>query len=419
MRKAESATLVLRVRQADGSRTYLPVVTHVNGKLKPHHALVQGKAIHFPDGTYYLKSTVNGKRLVERIGSDPQLAATAKLQREHQLKSISLGLQAPIPVKPPAASPIVSGPVESKRVLRTTIANYISGMHRAKKLYKTVRAYEYDLQTFTDVVKREYLEDLTRDDVRVFIQSMLNAGRKEKTISNRLTTLRTFLSYHEIDTRIVNRKDAPRVPKKLVHTYDRKELKALLDAATPEDRLRWDFFLASACREQEIMYTYWSDLDFENGQLHIHAKPERGFQLKDAEERSVPLPPALLAQLKVLRPKDPRRRLVFPASGHPDKADGHFLRRLKEAAFAAGLNCQHCVNRAGVSCINKPVCGHWTLHTFRRTAATRWVENGISTPTVQHLLGHSNVETTMHYLGLQTGAELNAMIANTFTAHTS
>ena len=41
---------------------------------------------------------------------------------------------------------------------------------------------------------------------------------------------------------------------------------------------------------------------------------------------------------------------------------------------------------------------HATLHKFRHTYATRLLEDGCDIVTVQHLLGHSDLETTRKYL---------------------
>jgi integrase len=40
------------------------------------------------------------------------------------------------------------------------------------------------------------------------------------------------------------------------------QLTSLLEASGPEDRLVWEFFLASWCRKQEVMCICWSDIDF-------------------------------------------------------------------------------------------------------------------------------------------------------------
>jgi hypothetical protein len=53
--------LYIRVRRSDGTRQYLNPVYSANGKLKPFHALVDGKPEHHPEGVYNLRYKKAGK----------------------------------------------------------------------------------------------------------------------------------------------------------------------------------------------------------------------------------------------------------------------------------------------------------------------------------------------------------------------
>jgi integrase len=90
-------------------------------------------------------------------------------------------------------------------------------------------------------------------------------------------------------------------------------------------------------------------------------------------------------------------RWVFPSKhGLPD---GHLLRKLKKVAYRAGLNCGHCVNRAGVFCKDADVCAQFKLHKFRKTCATRWASSDIPLNDIREYLGHESLATTQKYLG--------------------
>jgi integrase/recombinase XerD len=136
--------------------------------------------------------------------------------------------------------------------------------------------------------------------------------------------------------------------------------------------------------------------------------------VKNHEARIVPIPDSLVDLLKARKKNAPHSRWIFVnEDGNPDN---HFLRKLKVVALRGGLNCGECKtavskgrhdNRrdASVTCKTDPVCQHWLLHRFRKTCATRWQANSIPVRTIQHWLGHKNLETTQIYLGIANNAD--------------
>ena len=103
---------------------------------------------------------------------------------------------------------------------------------------------------------------------------------------------------------------------------------------------------------------------------------------KGAKERNVPLPHALYLHL----------RKVWTLHKNP-----HFL-------FARESGGNH-LSESAVREALKAVClqtgiRHVTPHVFRHSYATRMLERGIHTSTLQILLGHADPRTTMTYLHL-------------------
>jgi Phage integrase family/Phage integrase, N-terminal SAM-like domain len=83
-----------------------------------------------------------------------------------------------------------------------------------------------------------------------------------------------------------------------------------------------------------------------------------------------------------------------PRRGQPDR---HFLRTLKLIAWTAGLNCGFCKTDIGL-CRQGPTCERWFLHKFRATYATMQLQGGVDLRTLQVLLGHKDLASTMRYL---------------------
>jgi integrase/recombinase XerD len=157
-------------------------------------------------------------------------------------------------------------------------------------------------------------------------------------------------------------------------TYTQSDLDKLFGAATTFEKTVYATLFLTGLREQELCHLTWKDVDPKRGILRVTGEGKEGFSPKDYEERVIPIPPDLVALLKKL----PRKSdWVFPTARGGKQT--HLLRRLKRLAKRAGV-------------------GQATLHKFRHTYATRLLEKGSDIVTVQHLMGHSDLDTTRQYL---------------------
>jgi integrase len=157
------------------------------------------------------------------------------------------------------------------------------------------------------------------------------------------------------------------------------------------------------------MYLEWDDILTETKVLKLQSKVKRwGFRLKDFEERELPLSDELLERLMAYKREHAgSSTLIFPKDKKPD---GHFLRTLKRQARAAGLNCGNCDGCLGKS----RECERWFLHKFRATFCTKMHRNpDIDLRTLQAMMGHSDLASTLRYLrpaeNVQTQALINRM----------
>jgi integrase/recombinase XerD len=306
-----------------------------------------------------------------------------------------------------------SGSIDRRRLrLDSAIEEYLSEV-RAKRSARAAEQLGRLLDDFKKYCTAVHLHAVSRRDLIGYMAQLRERGLADRTIHNRISTLLTFLRSFGIEG-ILARQDLPRYTEKIVDAYSESETSKLLQAGDGKMRVAFSFFLATGCREQEVAYMTWTDIDFDQKIVRITAKPQWGWRPKDCEERRVPIPGWLVDLLKRLQKSDGHTSLIFPNQlGQPE---GHFLGKLKALALAAGLNCGQCVNKKGHSCKEKPVCNRWTLHKFRRTFASWHHESGISARTLQACLGHSNLETTLRYLRVADlrSDRIRAQVDNTF-----
>jgi integrase len=294
---------------------------------------------------------------------------------------------------------------------------------RATKSERTYREYRRQLEWFQARTAKRFVSELDRSDaMRIFA-----LGREErvkgnpinqKTINKRVIIMLNAMRSQ--GARIeMRRGDWPKTIEKRVEIYQPEELSRFFRACLPEERTLFQVFLCTGFREREVATLAWPDIHWKEGKIDVTAKLELGFTPKSYEERSVPVPMALIATLRALK-EGSRSRLVFPTSPHPtrpdygkgNKPDGHLLELAKEIAFRAGLNCGHCKGEYTVYVLNKgvqgkakrayqcdssPRCGNWNLHKFRRTFATNMLQS-VDIRSLQLMLGHKNLATTEKYL---------------------
>src|SRR5262249_49929778 len=233
--------------------------------------------------------------------------------------------------------------------------------------------------------KIRFMDEITAATLRGYRDFMAAKGFAGKTIHTRLLTVVFLLKKNGIKNPLAW-DEMPSVEEEPAVPYRDEELKKLFAARDAEESIRYKFFHGTGCREKEVTFAAWQDIDFTKAIYHIRRKEDVGFTPKAHESRTVPLPASLLTLLKERRKHPPHPRWIFVnEEGRPDN---HFLRKLKRIALHAGLNCGQCKTtvtkgryerkyRVEVTCKTDPMCEHWYLHRFRKTCATRWQEHGI------------------------------------------
>lgn len=362
--------LTKRVR-INGDLRFCPVVVGGNGRIRPDVVSVNGQTETHKEGTYYLDYRQNGKRIRVAVGKNAQDADNARQRKETEMKAQRIGVE------------VVNSPVmidgQAKRSLTATIAMYLEETKLTKKP-KTLAAYSTALNYFTESCHKQFVEAIERNDLLKFSAFLRNEkGQAPRSVYNKFENVMAFLKAQGIRG-LVGKNDWPRFTEEEPEVYEREDVNKFLATCEPDERLWFEFFLMTGMREQEVMYLYWSDVNFAACTVRVTHKPDRNWTPKAYKEREIPIPETLVAQLKDVKAKrDKNCPLVFPTSGCKPKLD--FLDCCKAIATRAGLNRED----------------FW-LHKFRATFATWTLWAGVDLRTVQSYLGHSDMESTMRYL---------------------
>jgi integrase/recombinase XerD len=372
----KTVSLTKRVITPNGKR-YCPVAISANNRIKPDYVIVNGTEEKHPEGGYYLSFYRGAKRIRIAVGKDAAVAQSKKLRKEAELKAVALGAE------------LVSEVKEDRKRLDTAIATYLNETAMGKKP-KTLAAYTTSLGYFAESCLKVHVEAIERTDLLEFAAFLRDDKELlPRTCWNKFSNVMSFLKAQGV-TKLAKKEDWPRFVEAEVETYEEVDLDALFAACAPADRLLFRFFLMTGLREQEVMYCTWKDINFVASTVSVRHKPQYGWSPKAYKEREVPIPAALLKELREAKEKATSPLLYPTGSGQPDS---HMLRTLKRTVEDAGLDP-----------------AEFFLHKFRATFATTCLQSGIDLKTVQQWLGHTDLASTMRYLRAARGAGVKAKV---------
>jgi integrase/recombinase XerD len=376
--------LTKRVQTPLGMR-YCRVILSANGRVKPDYVHVNGHVERHPEGAYYLEWRENGRRVRLSVGKDAADASAKRLRKEAELNALNAGVA------------VVPENGNGQPSISAAVAEYLEEVRISKKP-KTYAAYSTALGYFVESCPKIFLADIDRKDLLKFCAFLREEKEQApRSVYNKFENLMTFLKAQGIRG-LVGKNDWPRYVEEEPEVYSKAELKKFFAACEPQEKLWFEFFLMTGEREQEVMYTYWSDIKFADSIVRVTHKLDRNWTPKAYKEREIPVPAKLLKSLKAWKAKsDSTCNLVFPTTGCHPKLD--FLDCCKAIAKRAGLDSD----------------AFW-LHKFRATFATWALWAGVDLRTVQSWLGHSDMESTMRYLKPARNHAVRGKVNEIFTA---
>jgi len=294
------------------------------------------------------------------------------------------------------------------------------------RMRDAIRSRHYSLRTeqsYTQWVRRFILfhnkrhpENMGEKEISSFLTDLAVNRKVAASTQNQALSALLFLYKHVLDHKLDWLEDVVRAkrPRRLPVVLTQAEIGTLLDNMTGVNGLIAKLIYGTGVRKMECLRLRVMDIDFDYGQIHVRSgkgnkdritllpdclgiplrsQLERvaGIHNKDLEEGygEVELPFALDRKYPNAG-WDWKWQYVFPATRRSVDPLTGVIRRHHWYDTNVSRAIRQSVHS---SRINKQV----GVHTLRHSFATHLLENGYDIRTVQELLGHKDVSTTMIY----------------------
>lgn len=281
---------------------------------------------------------------------------------------------------------------------------------------KTFKAYSIWVSKFQNFVQSKSLEELSTDDVKAFltflaVEQHISASSQNQAFNALLFFFRNILKkeFGRIDG-VVRAKRKPYIPVVL----SRQEIDFIIGKLRYPYDLIVKLLYGCGLRLSECMNIRMNNFNFDTGILTIHDG-------KGKKDRTLPLPETILSDLtcqvdvvKKLHRQDLKEDysgvFMFDAIERKYKNAGkefnwQWFFPAKELTYVpetneyrrSHLHNRH-VQKAIKSAVNRvQLTKRATAHTFRHSFASHLLQANYDIRTIQELLGHSDVRTTMIY----------------------
>ncbi len=292
----------------------------------------------------------------------------------------------------------------------------IQNLRLKHRSFSTEKSYLKWIREFKFFMQEKNPAELTENDLQHFLSHLAVEKKVAPSTQNQALNALVFFFRYGLNREPENSINAVRaVPKKrLPVVLTRQEIQQIFQNLPPQIRLMAKIIYGGGLRLQECLRLRIKDIDLQNNIIWVHSgkgdkdrktilahsvKKELEAHLQNVkkiyqQDRKKNLPGVELPH--ALEKKYPKANIewqwfwVFPSRSLSVDPRTTLVRRhhvhpatLQKAFKAALKKCK----------INKPA----TIHSLRHSFATHLLENGHDIRTVQELLGHKNLQTTMIY----------------------
>jgi len=223
-------------------------------------------------------------------------------------------------------------------------------------------------------------DTLTTEQLQAYLLHLITEKKLAYSSVNQASCAFRFL-YGSVLRQADVRFDIPmaKVPKRLPQILSREEVKRVIGAArTVRARTLLSITYAAGLRVSELCALQVADIESAPDRMCLKVRQGKG-----AQDRYTLLSPRLLSVLRLYWQACRPRHWLFPNRSGTAAIDVVTAQRTNAGARdAAGI-----AREGGI-------------HVLRHCFATHLLESGVDLPTIQRLMGHEHISTTMGYLHL-------------------
>ena len=240
------------------------------------------------------------------------------------------------------------------------------------------------------------IKDVEYSDLRRFLAQLKGRNLKPRTLSRKLSSLRSFFKFLQRE-KVIQANPAkllvtPKLDKPLPHFMSEEESVQLIEAPksgkinSPRDKAIFEILYSTGIRVSELVGLNVDDVDFFGNIIKVRGKGKK--------ERMVPVGDTALNVLKEYL--DKRSSSTPPVGG---VREGGFIFANKNGTRLGDRSVRNIINKY---ILEQAMSQHVTPHMFRHSFATHLLNHGADLRSVQELLGHVNLSTTQIYTHLTT-----------------
>ncbi len=292
--------------------------------------------------------------------------------------------------------------------------------------YRTEKTYLSWIRRFQKFTYSKTPKDLTPDDLQDFLTNLAVERRVAPSTQNQALNALVFLYKHVLKQKLDEVIDAIRAKerRRLPVILEKTEIERIINQLSPPHDLITGLMYGAGLRLSEALNLRVKDVDFERRQILIRSG-------KGDKDRVVPLPQKLAGPLwehlqRVRQLYELDREKGLPGVALPNALERKYPQAGKEWSWfwlfpspklsvdpRTHLVRRHhlfptSVQRAFKKALQEEGIGKpANVHSLRHSFATHLLEAGYHIRTVQELLGHKHVQTTMIYTHLARRKLLN------------